>query len=213
MQPGRQPGAQAGLGPTQVDIGHADLGKSTLTRPPAQLLQQLPSVALMPCAHAAILETRQLRWPDEAACAAAAAALSLRPELADACIELQGPLGAGKTTFARHLLRALGVQGRIKSPTYAVLEPYDWPGRAGHPIAHLDFYRFDDAREGLDAGLRDVFAAPGLKLVEWADKVRGLLPVPDLALQLEPVGEDVDARSVRADALTPRGAALLEALA
>ncbi len=212
MQAGVQPGAQAGLGVAQVDIGHPDLGKSALTRPLAQLPQQLPSVALMPHAHAAILETRQLRWPDEAACGAAAASLARRPELADACIELHGPLGAGKTTFSRHLLRALGVQGRIKSPTYAVLEPYDWPGRDGHPISHLDFYRFDDAREGLDAGLRDVFAAPGLKLVEWPDKVRGLLPLPDLALHLEPAGPDADARRVRADALTPRGRALLGAL-
>ncbi len=75
------------------------------------------------------------------------------PALRDAFIELHGPLGAGKTTFVRHLLHALGVAGRIKSPTYAVVEPYAVDGLA---ISHFDFYRFDDPREWEDAGFRDV---------------------------------------------------------
>jgi tRNA threonylcarbamoyladenosine biosynthesis protein TsaE len=151
-----------------------------------------------------ILETRLVHWPDEAACQAWAEALAARPGIADACIELHGPLGAGKTTFVRHLLRALGVQGRIKSPTYAVLEPYAVGPLA---ISHFDFYRFDDAREWADAGFRDVFAAPGLKLAEWPDKAAGLLPVPDLRLVITP--RDDDAREVRAEALSPRGVELL----
>ena len=106
--------------------------------------------------HVPILETRLLHWPAEAACAAFAQGLAVRPALRSAFIELHGPLGAGKTTFVRYLLRALGVGGRIKSPTYAVLEPYALPGLA---IAHLDFYRFEDPREWADAGFRDVFAA------------------------------------------------------
>ena len=145
-----------------------------------------------------------MHWPDEAACAAWAATLAQHDALHDAFIELHGPLGAGKTTFVRHLLRALGVQGRIKSPTYAVVEPYALPGLV---ISHFDFYRFDDAREWEDAGFRDVFAAPGLKLAEWPEKAAAVLPPADLRLTLAP--QDDDSREVSVDALTPRGVALL----
>lgn len=159
----------------------------------------------LPPVHRQILGTRRLHWPDEDACAAWARALASRPALADACIELHGTLGAGKTTFVRHLLRELGVAGRIKSPTYTVMEPY----RVGTlEISHFDFYRFDDAREFEDAGFRDVFAHPGLKLVEWPDRAAGMLPVPDLRMTLAVDTEEQ--REVTVDALTPRGAALLE---
>ena len=154
--------------------------------------------------HVPILENRLLHWPDEAACAAFARLLALKPALRSAFIELHGPLGAGKTTFVRHLLRALGVCGRIKSPTYAVLEPYALPGLA---IAHLDFYRFEDPREWADAGFRDVFAAPGLKLAEWPENAGGQLPVPDLRLFIEPQADD--SRRVQAEALTALGQELL----
>jgi tRNA threonylcarbamoyladenosine biosynthesis protein TsaE len=155
--------------------------------------------------HPPILETC-LDWRDEADCEAFAGRLAGRPGIADATIELQGPLGAGKTTFVRHLLRALGVTGRIKSPTYAVLEPHLLAD--GSAASHFDFYRFNDPREWLDAGFRDVFAARGLKLVEWPEKVAGLLPDPDLRLHIEPVDDDL--RRVRAQALTPLGQGLLE---
>ena len=154
--------------------------------------------------HAPILGTTTRHWPDEAACAAFAQALAAHVALRDAYLELLGPLGAGKTTFVRHLLRALGVQGRVKSPTYTVMEPY---AVAGLTVSHLDFYRFNDPREWLDAGFRDVFAEPGLKLAEWPDKAQGLLPVPDLRLHIEP-GTD-DTRQVRLEAFTPRGLELL----
>ena len=155
--------------------------------------------------HPPILETRTVTWPDEAACAAFAQGLARHPGAAGAGIELLGPLGAGKTTFVRHLLRALGVQGRIKSPTYAVMEPHTLPG--GGAVAHFDFYRFNDPREWEDAGFRDVFARPGLKITEWPELAGGLLPVPDLRLELQPL--DGDARHVVATAHTPAGVDLL----
>ena len=152
-----------------------------------------------------ILETRTQSWPNEAACTASAAALARHASLQDAFIELHGPLGAGKTTFVRHLLHALGVQGRVKSPTYAVLEPYD-PQHAGapFPIWHFDFYRFDDPQEWEDAGFRDVFASPGLKLAEWPEKAAGLLPEADLRIHIEPLADE--RREVRFTAHTPLGA-------
>lgn len=155
--------------------------------------------------HHPILESRQLHWPDEAACEAWARQLAGHAGIHQAFIELAGPLGAGKTTFVRHLLRALGVAGRIKSPTYTVMEPYTLAD--GGEAAHFDFYRFSDPREWLDAGFRDVFAGPGLKLAEWPGQVAGLLPLPDLRLRIELA--DDDQRQVWVEALTPLGQGLL----
>lgn len=154
--------------------------------------------------HTPILGSAHRVWSDETECAAFAAELARHEQLNDAFIALQGPLGAGKTTFARHLLRALGVPGRIKSPTYALLEPYDVGGRS---ISHLDFYRFDDPHEWVDAGLRDVFAAPGLKIAEWPEKAAGMLPPADLTIRIEP--QDDARRVVDLLAATPRGLELL----
>ncbi|WP_235532048.1 MULTISPECIES: tRNA (adenosine(37)-N6)-threonylcarbamoyltransferase complex ATPase subunit type 1 TsaE [unclassified Roseateles] len=146
---------------------------------------------------APILET-DLLWPDEAAAQATAGRLAavLLPS-PNALIELHGSLGAGKTTFVRLLLRALGVQGRIKSPSYAVMESYELPESAGgNTASHFDFYRFGDPREWEDAGFRDVFAAPGLKLCEWPEKAAGQLPPADLQLFIELMPDD--SRSVHA---------------
>ena len=154
--------------------------------------------------HAPILGRRTLHWADEAACAVFAEELATRPALANAFIALDGPLGAGKTTFVRHLLRALGVQGRIKSPTYAVLEPHQAGTLA---IAHFDFYRFDDPREWADAGFRDLFAQPGLKLAEWPEKAAGMLPLPDLHMHIAPLEDE--GRQVMLAACTARGVELM----
>ncbi|MDT8997675.1 tRNA (adenosine(37)-N6)-threonylcarbamoyltransferase complex ATPase subunit type 1 TsaE [Paucibacter sp. APW11] len=165
----------------------------------------------------AILETRHFRWPDEAACERFAQDLALvlcqqaRPGIGlDASVELHGSLGAGKTSLVRHLLRALGVSGRIKSPSYAVLESYALDGELGE-VSHFDFYRFDDPREWEDAGFRDVFARPGLKLSEWPEKAVGMLPKPDLALHI--AVQDDDSRRLRVETATARGQVLLQALA
>ncbi len=158
--------------------------------------------------HGPIVESTPaatLVWHGEDDTAAFAARLAARPELGNAFIELQGELGAGKTTFVRHLLRALGVPGRIKSPTYAVVEPHQTPD--GLAVSHFDFYRFNDPQEWEDAGFRDLFAAPGLKLAEWPEKAAGLLPTPDLLLAIEVRADD--ARTVRLQAFTDAGASLL----
>jgi len=154
--------------------------------------------------HPPILESRRIVWSDEGDCAATAARLASRPAVRRAFIELHGTLGAGKTTFVRHLLHALGVPGRIKSPTYAVMEPYEVDG---FNAWHFDFYRFDDPQEWEDAGFREVFASEGLKLAEWPEKAEGLLPAPDLRVDIGI--RDDEQRDVTVDALTERGRELL----
>jgi tRNA threonylcarbamoyladenosine biosynthesis protein TsaE len=149
---------------------------------------------------------KTLVWPDEAATTAYAtqlAAALTRVKL-NACIALHGDLGAGKTTLVRHVLQALGVEGRIKSPTYAVVEPYTV---AAGEIWHFDFYRFSDPREWEDAGFRDLFASPGLKLCEWPQNAAGVMPGPDLEVDIQV--DEAAQRHVHIAALTPRGQELL----
>jgi tRNA threonylcarbamoyladenosine biosynthesis protein TsaE len=154
--------------------------------------------------HSAIVKTIETVWPDEAATQAFAQQLAQRRALQNALIELHGDLGAGKTTFVRHLLRALGVQGRIKSPSYAVVEPYEVNGLN---IWHFDFYRFADPREFEDAGFRDVLASPGLKLIEWPEKAQGVLPAPDVAVHIETQSDE--SRRATLHAYSMRGQELL----
>lgn len=153
-------------------------------------------------AHRPIVKT--LHWPDEAATQAFAQTLATQPTLQRAFIQLHGDLGAGKTTLVRHLLRALGVAGRIKSPTYAVVESYELPALA---IWHFDFYRFQHPREADDAGFRDIFASPGLKLAEWPQKAVGYLPQADLVIELEVLADE--SRQVSLIAHTELGQTLL----
>ena len=109
----------------------------------------------------------------------------------------------------RHLLAALGGDGRIKSPTSTLMEPYRSAlDHGAYPIAHFDFYRFDDDREWEDAGFRDVFAEPGLKLVEWPEKAETLLPPCDLRLTIMPLDAGA-ARDLRIEAMSARGAELI----
>ena len=151
------------------------------------------------------MPARPLIWRSEEDTERFARGLAARAAVRNAFIELQGDLGAGKTTLVRHLLRALGVQGRIKSPTYAVVEPHELPGLN---IWHFDFYRFSDPREWEDAGFRELFAAPGLKLAEWPQNARGFIPTADLSILIEL--QDDESRRVT---LTPHSPAGLDLLA
>ena len=152
-------------------------------------------------------DTLTLHWSSEADTERFARHLARAPQLANAFIALHGDLGAGKTTLVRHLLRALGVAGRIKSPSYAVVEPYV----AGDlSIWHFDFYRFHDPREWEDAGFRDLFASTGLKLAEWPQNAGKCLPDADLELEIQV--DDDENRRVTLRAATALGHALLSEL-
>jgi tRNA threonylcarbamoyladenosine biosynthesis protein TsaE len=202
-----QPGEQTGFGARKIHTGHADLGKSELACPIPDLAHAQRNTALTAVEHHAPIvgsAPRPLLWAGEDDTRAFAGRLAEHPAIGDAFIALHGDLGAGKTTLVRHLLRALGVQGRIKSPTYAVVEPYELPALDAW---HFDFYRFDDPREWEDAGFRDVFAGRGLKLAEWPEKAGALLPLADLDIH---IGIDAEERRhVRLHANTARGRELL----
>ncbi len=163
--------------------------------------------------HPAIVKS--LLWSSEDQTRAFAEALAQQVQSAgsnlNASIQLRGDLGAGKTTLVRYLLKALGVAGRIKSPTYAVVEPYtvSAPDAASVNIWHFDFYRFNDPDEWEEAGFREIFASPGLKLVEWPEKAGQHLPSADLVVALELTADDE--RRVNVQALTPAGARLVNA--
>ena len=133
-------------------------------------------------------------------------------------LHFSGTLGAGKTTIVRALLRGLGVEGRIKSPTYTLVEPYavevqksvESRQHVKLHCYHFDFYRFEDPHEWLDAGFRDYFSDAALRLVEWPERALAnggsLLPRPDVAVRL---ATDGDGRTAHLEAGTGRGATWL----
>ena len=124
-----------------------------------------------------------------------------------AVVHLQGDLGAGKTTLARALLRALGVEGAIKSPTYTLIERY--PVEGGE-VAHLDLYRIADPEELSFLGLDELADSARLWLVEWPDRGAAFLPAADLRIELAVEGAG---RRAGFEALSPLGADWLAALA
>lgn len=121
-------------------------------------------------------------------------------------IALHGPLGAGKTTLVRGLLRGMGHPGRVRSPTYTLLEPYRLDGRQ---VAHIDLYRVMDPRELEYLGIGDLLVPGGILLVEWPEKGGDRLPAGDLALSLDYAGEG---RHLEAVAASPAGQRLLARL-
>ena len=129
--------------------------------------------------------------PDAAATEAFGAALAnaLR-DREGLVVYLRGNLGAGKTTLVRGLLRALGVEGRIRSPTYTLMEPY----RAGErSVIHLDLYRIADPLELNNLGIQDFPPQKTWWLIEWPERGASLLPPPDLQIDLRVDGKGREA--------------------
>jgi tRNA threonylcarbamoyladenosine biosynthesis protein TsaE len=147
----------------------------------------------------------KLHLPDEAATRALGARLAcvIEPGL---FVSLKGDLGSGKTTFVRGLLRGLGHEGRVKSPTYTLVELYT-VSRLN--LYHFDFYRFHDPKEWRDAGFSEYFSDAAVCLVEWPEKAAGLLPVADLEMVFEFAG---DGRDLEIHAGTESGKACLSRL-
>ncbi|WP_295803349.1 tRNA (adenosine(37)-N6)-threonylcarbamoyltransferase complex ATPase subunit type 1 TsaE [uncultured Microbulbifer sp.] len=145
---------------------------------------------------------------DEAATVAAGEALgaaSIDCGLGDGLvIFLGGQLGAGKTTFSRGVLRAFGHRGAVKSPTYTLVEPYEF---SGHRVYHFDLYRLGDAEELEYMGVRDYFGPGNLSLVEWSERGAGVLPAPDLEVDLALQGEG---RELQLRALSSAGREVLQ---
>ena len=125
-------------------------------------------------------------------------------------ISLVGDLGAGKTTFARHLIQGLGYGGKVKSPTYTLCEPYELQSNQHAFTAHhFDLYRMRDSLEWQEAGFAEYFDVPGFCLIEWPEKAEGTLPAFDIQITLV-AGLEENERAIELNAFSEQGKKVVE---
>ncbi len=137
---------------------------------------------------------------DEAALYQFATALALTLQSMRQCmlekglvVYLQGPVGAGKTSFVRQLLRASGIQGPIRSPTYTLVEFYT---ESNLNLYHFDLYRFFNVGEWASSGFDELFGPACVALIEWPEKAWGFLPQPDILIDFDYANLDQMGRNI-----------------
>ena len=150
-----------------------------------------------------------LALADEAATASLAAALAAALRGGEV-VHLSGELGAGKTTFVRAVLRSLGYNGRVRSPSFTLLEPYNL---TRFDVYHFDFYRFSSDSELRDAGFEELLDGRAVAFVEWPEMASAVLPVPDLRVRLARADDGESRRQAQLVADSARGRACLSAIA
>lgn len=163
-----------------MDGAAAGVGRHGLRRrPDCDCIQPVPS------SSPTVRNVLTCHLPDPEATEALGRALApaLRPGM---LVTLQGPLGSGKTALVRAMLHALGHQGRVRSPTYTLVEEYQLPQG---PVYHFDFYRFATGSEADDAGFREHFDGRALCLVEWPEQAGAWLPPVQLAVRWLPAAQ------------------------
>jgi tRNA threonylcarbamoyladenosine biosynthesis protein TsaE len=140
-------------------------------------------------------ETFDSRSPEETQAIGERLGAELRPGTVVACV---GELGAGKTCFVQGLVRGLGVTSGATSPTFVLVNQY----RGRLPVYHLDAYRTDSLTELLDLGVEEMFHGDGVALVEWADRLRPLLPASTVTVTITGLGDEP--RQIVIERPTPR---------
>jgi len=125
-------------------------------------------------------------------------------------IALDGNLGAGKTTFARYLIQGLGYEGKVKSPSYTLCEPYELKSKQhAFTVHHFDLYRMRSPLEWQEAGFAEYFDVPGFCLIEWPEKAEGTLPAFDIQIQMA-AGTEEDERTIAINAFSEQGKQLMD---
>lgn len=202
----RQPLGQTRFGMRQIAVGDRDLLETELGAPACDVAAQrrpindLLDFTVLHSPH--LKRTLQLGSEAETLALGRALAPLLEPGMT---IHLRGDLGAGKTTLVRGALRGLGYEGRVKSPTFTLLEPYKFSRLY---LYHFDFYRFLDPQELEETGFREYFNPQSVCLIEWPEKAPDLPPA-DLEIELCPVA---DGRTAVITAQTEAGRRCLDKL-